>query len=155
MCSFSWSTGTSQCRLRSLRANPLWSIDGVYVRESPASPSIAMAYSRYEPMAYGVPDVPRRLALGNFEHLVSLSSEHTDRQTDSWKHCMDRSLNCDHVFVGSDSNRRNARFKLKSPVSSPQHWNDWAYETRRHVCANVSFFINSLSIGRLISSEVC
>ena len=48
------------------------------------------------------PDVPRRLALSNFEHLVSLSSEHTDRQTDSWKHCMDRSLNCDHVFVGSD-----------------------------------------------------
>ena len=28
----------------------------------------------------GLPDVPRRLALGNFEHLVSLSSEHTDRQ---------------------------------------------------------------------------
>ena len=28
------------------------------------------------------PDVPRRLALSNFEHLVSLSSEHTDRQTD-------------------------------------------------------------------------
>ena len=27
--------------------------------------------------------------------------------------------------------------------------------TRRHVCANVSFYINSLSIGRLISSEVC
>ena len=27
------------------------------------------------------PDVPRRLALSNFEHLVSLSSEHTDRQT--------------------------------------------------------------------------
>ena len=49
------------------------------------------------------PDVPRRLALSNFEHLVSLSSEHrTHRQTDSCKHCMDRSLNCDHVFVGSD-----------------------------------------------------
>ena len=29
------------------------------------------------------PDVPRRLALSNSEHLVSLSSEHTDRQTDS------------------------------------------------------------------------
>ena len=43
------------------------------------------------------PDVPRRLALSNFEHLVSLSSEHTDRQTDSSKHCMDRSLNCDHL----------------------------------------------------------
>ena len=29
------------------------------------------------------PDVPRRLALSNFEHLVSLSSEHrTHRQTD-------------------------------------------------------------------------
>ena len=37
---------TSQCRLRSLRENPLWSIDGVYVRESPASLSIAMAISR-------------------------------------------------------------------------------------------------------------
>ena len=31
-----------------------------------------------------IPDVPRRLALSNFEHLVSLSSEHrTHRQTDS------------------------------------------------------------------------
>ena len=30
-----------------------------------------------------IPDVPRRLALSNFEHLVSLSSEHrTHRQTD-------------------------------------------------------------------------
>ena len=49
------------------------------------------------------PDVPRRLAHSNVEHLVSLSSEHrTHRQTDSCKHCMDRSLNCDHVFVGSD-----------------------------------------------------
>ena len=37
---------TSQCRLRSLRENPIWSIDGIYVRESPASLSIAMAFWR-------------------------------------------------------------------------------------------------------------
>ena len=37
---------TSQCRLRSLRENPLWSVDGIYVRESPASLSIAMAFWR-------------------------------------------------------------------------------------------------------------
>ena len=36
-------TSASQCTLRSLRENPLWSID---VRESPASLSIAMAFSR-------------------------------------------------------------------------------------------------------------
>ena len=48
MCSFSWGDVyvTSQCKWRSLRANPLWSIDGVYVRESLASLSIAMAFSR-------------------------------------------------------------------------------------------------------------
>ena len=37
-----------------------------------------------EPAQQIIPDVPRRLALSNFEHLVSLSSEHrTHRQTDS------------------------------------------------------------------------
>ena len=29
-----------------------------------------------------IPDVPRRLAFSNFEHLVSLSSEHRNTQTD-------------------------------------------------------------------------
>ena len=46
MCLFSAATCTSQCKLRSLRANPLWSIDGVYIRESLASSSIAMVFLR-------------------------------------------------------------------------------------------------------------
>ena len=34
-------------------------------------------------VASSIPDVPLRLALSNFEHLASLSSEHRNTQTDS------------------------------------------------------------------------
>ena len=55
MCSVSGATGTSRVRHNAhyvpyaqIRFD---NIDGVYVRESPASLSIAMEFSRYEPIA--------------------------------------------------------------------------------------------------------
>ena len=65
--------------------------------------------------------------------------------------CAERYTELSHIIAQGPWFGKKDRFERESP----QHWNDWAYQTRMHACANVSFYIISLSIGRLIPSEVC
>ena len=52
-----------------------WSVGGSSITISDRCTAVIASHVK--------PDVPRRLAFSNFEHLVSLSSEHRNTQTDS------------------------------------------------------------------------